>query len=188
MTDALELLKTRHSYKPTDILPDGGPSAAELETILTIASRVPDHGKLAPWRFIVFEGEARARAGDIAAKIFATKNPQATPDQIEFQRGLFLRTPLVVGIVSRTVEHPKIPRWEQEMSAGCSMMNMLLASYAQGYVGCILTEWIADDRDMLTALGLAAEEKMAAFVYIGKPARPTESRPRPALAEIVTRF
>lgn len=188
MSDAIALLTTRHSYKPVDILPDGGPRADELDTILTIAARVPDHGKLAPWRFIVFAGEARARAGAIAAEIFAAKNPQATPDQVEFQRQLFMRAPVVVGVVSRAIAHPKIPRWEQEMSAGCSMMNMLLAAHALGYVGCILSEWIAYDADVLKAFGLTADEKIAGYVYIGNAARDSGSRPRPALANIVTQF
>lgn len=188
MPDAIELLTTRHSFKPIDILPEGGPNPAELDTILSVASRVPDHGKLAPWRFIVFEGAARGRAGGIAADIFARTNPQATAEQIGFQRQLFMRAPLVVGVVSRAADHPKIPVWEQELSAGCSLMNMLVAAHGLGYVGCILTEWIAYDRDVLDAFGLAPHEKIAGYVYIGKPARDNGSRPRPALDDIVTRF
>lgn len=188
MPDALDLLLTRHSYKPIDMFPVGGPSEAELKLILTIAARVPDHGKLMPWRFIVFEDEARNRAGTIFAEKFARDNPSATPDQISFQKGLFLRAPLVIAIVSRTIDHVKIPRWEQDMSAGCSLMNMLLAAHTLGYVGCIMSEWIAYDREVLQALGLSAEEKIAGYVYIARPARDSGNRPRPALADIVTRF
>lgn len=188
MVDAIELLTTRHSFKPVDILPDGGPDATQIDTILTIAARVPDHGKLAPWRFIVFGGAARDRAGEAIADIFARKNPEATADQVETQRRLLHRAPLVIAVVSRTIEHPKIPRWEQEMSAGCSLMNMLLAAHAQGFVGCILTEWIAYDRDVLRVFGVGEDEQIAGFVYIGSAARDSGSRPRPDLASIVTTF
>ncbi len=115
MPDALELLKTRRSLKPMEMT-GPGPSAAELDTILTIGSRVPDHGKLSPWRFIVFEGDGRTRAGEIFAKLFAQKNPQATPDQIEKERTRFSQAPLVIAVVSKTVEHFKVPAWEQELS------------------------------------------------------------------------
>src|SRR5438552_2838757 len=97
-----------------------GPSPAELETILTIGARVPDHGKLAPWRFIVFEGDARVRAGELIAKVFASKNPQATPAEIEVEKRRLTDAPLVIGIVSFTKPHPKVPPWEQELSAGGS--------------------------------------------------------------------
>ncbi len=189
MVDAIELLSTRHSYKPIDIDKDAaGPGASEIDTILTIASRVPDHGKLAPWRFIVFEGDARVQAGEKLAALFATANPQATPDQIDFERKRFLQAPLIIAIVSRTIEHPKVPEWEQVLSSGACAINMLLASYALGYVGCWLTEWYAYDRAACDALGVRADEKVTGFVYLGKPARKTESRPRPELKDIVTRF
>src|SRR4029077_4786244 len=95
-----------------------GPTADQLDTILTIGARVPDHGKLAPWRFIVFEGEARSRAGEIIAKVFAKKNPQATSAEIEGEKKRLTDAPLVVGVVSFTKPHPKVPAWEQELSAG----------------------------------------------------------------------
>ena len=100
MPDALDLLTTRRSVKPVE-LAGPAPSAAELETILTVASRVPDHGKLVPWRFIVFSGEARARASQLLGDIFAKKNPQATPDQIAFERNRFNNAPLVVAMPTR---------------------------------------------------------------------------------------
>lgn len=188
MPDALELLKSRFSYKPADLLPDGGPSDAEIDTLLTIASRVPDHGKLVPWRFIVFSGEARARASRLLGDIFAKKNPQATPDQIAFERNRFNQAPLVVAVVSRAAPHVKIPEWEQVLSSGAAAMNLLHAAYALGYVGGWRTDWFAYDRDAMTALGLAAHEKITGYVYIGKPAVRNESRPRPPLSDIVTKF
>ncbi|RTL49186.1 MAG: nitroreductase [Bradyrhizobiaceae bacterium] len=187
MPDAIELLKTRRSLKPFEMT-GPGPSSAELETILTIGSRVPDHGKIAPWRFIVFEGEGRDKAGEIFARIFKAKNVNATPDQIEKERKKFNDAPLVIGVVSRTVQHFKVPAWEQELSAGASAMNIVLAANALGYAADWLTGWIAFDRDVLTALGLGANEKIAGFIHIGRPTKIIEDRPRPALGEIVTRF
>src|SRR3569623_563638 len=187
MPDALELLKTRRSLKPIEMT-GPGPSAAELDTILTIGSRVPDHGKLAPWRFIVFEGDGRARAGEIFAKLFAQKNPQATPDQIEKERTRFSQAPLVIAVVSKTVEHFKVPAWEQELSAGASAMNVIHAATALGYVCDWVTGWLAFDRDVMNALGLAPNEKNAGFIHISKATKTIEDRPRPPLGEIVTRF
>jgi nitroreductase len=187
MPDAIELLKTRRSLKPIEMT-GPGPSPAELDTILTIGSRVPDHGKIAPWRFIVFEGDGRAKAGEIFARIFTKKKPHATADQIEVERKRFIHAPVVIGVVSKTVEHFKVPAWEQELSAGASAMNIVHASHALGYVADWLTGWVAFDRGVLDALGLAPNEKIAGFIHIGKPTKAIEDRPRPLLSEIVTRF
>jgi nitroreductase len=187
MPDALDLLKTRRSLKPFEMT-GPGPSPAELETILTIGSRVPDHGKMAPWRFIVFEDEARVKAGEIFARIFRLKNVTATQDQIDVEKKRFTHAPLIIAVVSKTAKHPKVPPWEQEMSAGASAMNVVHAAHALGYVANWLTGWIAFDRDVLTALGLQPDEKVAGFIHIGKSERLAEDRPRPALSEIVTRF
>jgi nitroreductase len=185
--DALELLKTRRSVKPRDMT-GPGPSAAELDTILTIGARVPDHGKLAPWRFILFEGDGRLRAGEIIANVFATKNPQASAAEIEVEKKRLTDAPLVIGIVSFTRPHPKVPAYEQELSAGASAMNIITAATALGYGACWLTGWFAFDRDVLDALGLKADEKLAGLIHIGRAAKPNEDRPRPDLSEIVTRF
>jgi nitroreductase len=96
--DALELLKIRRSVKPRE-MSGPGPSASELDTILTIGARVPDHGKLTPWRFIVFEGEARARAGDIIAQVFAKKNPSAPAADIEVEKRRLMDAPLVIAVI-----------------------------------------------------------------------------------------
>ena len=187
MPDAIDLLKTRRSVKPRE-MSGPGPSPTELETILTIGARVPDHGKLAPWRFIIFEGDARARAGEVIAKVFAQKNPQATPAEIDVEKRRLTDAPLVIGIVSFTKPHPKVPAWEQELSAGASAMNMVIAATALGYGACWLTGWFAFDRDVLDGLGLKTDEKLAGFIHIGTPMKASDDRPRPALADIVTRF
>jgi nitroreductase len=187
MQTALELLKMRRSVKPRE-MSSPGPSAAELETILTIGARVPDHGKLTPWRFIVFEGDARQRAGEVIAKVFARKNPQAAATEVELERRRLTDAPLVIGVVSFTRPHPKVPAWEQELSAGASAMNMVTAATALGYGACWLTGWFAFDREVLDGLGLKPDEKLAGFIHIGTASKPTEDRPRPALGDIVTRF
>ena len=158
MPDAIELLKLRRSVKPRE-MSGPGPSPAELDTILTIGARVPDHGKLTPWRFIVFEGDARVRAGDVIAEVFARKNPQAPPAEIDVEKRRLTDAPLVIGVVSFTKPHPKVPAWEQELSAGASAMNIVTAATALGYGACWLTGWFAFDRDVLDGFGIEAGRK-----------------------------
>src|SRR5215207_5820881 len=187
MPDALELLRTRRSIKPIE-LAGPGPSAIEIETLLTIASRVPDHGKLVPWRFIVFEGEARTTAGEAIAAAFRAKYPDCQPEHVESERKRLSRAPLVIAVASRAAPHVKIPEWEQVLSAGAAAMNVVLAAHALGYAANWMTEWYAYDRRVLDAFGLAANERIAGFVHIGRPAQPPVDRPRPPLGDVVTRF
>ena len=187
MLNAIDLLKTRRSVKPREMT-GPGPSPAELETILTIGARVPDHGKLSPWRFIVFEGDAGARAGEVIAKVFVQKNPNAAAAEIDIEKRRLTDAPLVIGVVSFITPHPKVPPWEQELSAGASAMNIVTAATALGYGACWLTGWFAFDRDVLDGFGLKRDEKLAGFIHVGKPSKPNEDRPRPALRDIVTRF
>ncbi len=187
MTTTIDMLNSRRSVPPVAL--DGpGPDATALKNLLRIAARVPDHGKLAPWRFIVFEGEARQKAGDIIARVFAADNPDASADRIDQERKRLALAPLVIGVVSRAAPHVKIPEWEQVMSAGAACMNLIVAANAMGFAASWLTQWYAYDRRVLDALGLSAHEKMAGFVHIGRPAAVIEDRVRPDLAEIVTRF
>jgi nitroreductase len=187
MPDAIEFLKTRRSVKPREMT-GPGPSPDDIETILTIGARVPDHGKLAPWRFILFEGDGRARAGDIIASVFAKKHPNASPAELEVEKKRLTDAPLVIGVVSLTRTHPKVPAWEQELSAGASAMNIVTAATALGYGACWLTGWFAFDRDVLDGFGLKADEKLAGLIHIGNVGKPSDDRPRPSLSEIVTRF
>jgi nitroreductase len=187
VTDTIDFLKTRRSVKPRE-MSGPGPSPAELDTILTIGARVPDHGKLTPWRFIVFEGDARARAGDVIAAVFARKHPDAPAADIDVEKRRMMEAPLVIAVVSMIKAHPKVPAWEQELSAGASCMNIVSAATALGYGANWLTGWFAFDRDVLDGLGLKPEEKLAGFIHIGTATKPSDDRPRPALAEIVTRF
>jgi nitroreductase len=187
MPDALDLLTTRRSMKPIE-LAGPAPSPADIDTILTIASRVPDHGKLVPWRFLVFEGDGRLAAGEKIAAAFRADHPEAKPEHVEMERTRLARAALVIAVVSRAAPHVKIPEWEQVLSAGAAAMNVVLAAHALGYAANWMTEWYAYDRRVLDALGLAANERIAGFVHIGRPAEPAVDRPRPPLGEIVTRF
>src|SRR3954469_25199450 len=110
MTDPIDFLKTRRSVKPRE-MSGPGPSPAELEAILTVGARVPDHGKLAPWRFIVFEGAARVRAGEIIDQVFVRKTPSASHPQIDIKGRRLSDAPLVIAVVSLSKPHPKIPVW-----------------------------------------------------------------------------
>lgn len=185
--DALELLRTRRSPSIPDLI-GPGPSSEELGTILELAVRVPDHGKLAPWRFIVFEGDARRKAGDLIAAAFRADHPDADRERVETERRRLAHAPLVVALVSRAAPHVKIPEWEQQLSAGALGMNVLLAAHALGYSAKWITEWYAYDRRVLDPLGLKPHERIAGFLHIGRVAKRLEERPRPPLSEIVTRF
>jgi nitroreductase len=187
MTETIDLLLSRRSVPP-QTLAEPGPTADDVETLLKIATRVPDHGKLAPWRFVLFEGPARERAGEIAARLVAADNPGVDEARLALERGRFSRAPLVVAVVSRAAPHAKIPEWEQVLSAGAVCMNLTLAALALGYRSAWITEWCAYDRRFCEAIGLAADEKIAGFIHIGRPSVTIEDRVRPKLDDITTRF
>ena len=185
MNDLLDLLRTRRSIPPQN-LEGPGPSGAELDDLLTIAARVPDHGRLVPWRFLVIAGEARQRIGEGIAAAFSADEPNAPAERVAIERSRLARAPLVVAVVSRARPHAKIPEWEQVMSAGAVCMNLVVAANAMGYGTAWLTEWIAFDRRVLDGLGLAPDETVAGFVHIGRASERPADRARPALTDIVT--
>jgi nitroreductase len=187
MQDALDLLKTRRSVKPAELTAPG-PTAAQLDQLLTVAARVPDHGKLTPWRFILFEGAARETAGEAIAGVFKADNPDADEARLMIERTRLSRAPLVVAVVSRAAAHVKIPEWEQVLSAGAAAMNLVVAAHALGFAANWITEWYAYDRRVLEKLGLAPHERIAGFVHIGTPVAPPQDRDRPPLDTIVSRF
>ena len=163
-----------------------GPSKKQLAQILEAGARAPDHGKLFPWRFILFEGKARARAGDILAEVMEAEGERAK--QVEEERGRFLRAPVVIGVISAARESHKIPLWEQELSAGAVCQNILIAATASGFVANWLTEWYAYHPVVKERLGLKPGERLAGFIYIGTPGDALEERPRPDMDKIVTAF
>lgn len=187
MSDALNLLLTRRSI-PAKNLGAPGPDPETLRTLLTAAARVPDHGKLVPWRFILFQGEAREQAGEHLAGLWKRQNPDADADRLDLERSRFSRTPVVVGVVSCAKQHVKIPEWEQVMSAGAVCMTLLTAAHAAGFSAQWLSEWYALDNEAGKLLGLEGQEKFAGFVHIGTALEPPFERARPDLDAIITHW
>jgi nitroreductase len=182
---AISLLLTRRSGS-AKAMGEPGPSKKQLDMILAAAGRTPDHGKLFPWRFIVFQGKGRERIGDILADVL--EKEEERPKQIEEERGRFLRAPVVIGVISAAREMHKIPVWEQELSAGAVCQNVLIAAHALGFVGNWVTEWYAYHPKVKEKLGLKSGERVAGFIYIGTAAVPLEERPRPDMEQIVSYF
>ncbi|MFN7055230.1 nitroreductase [Hyphomonas sp.] len=162
-----------------------GPSPDALDELLSIAARVPDHRKLTPWRFIVFEGAARAQAGEAFAAILKARGREA---EAADAAGLLTRAPVVVAVVSSPRETGRTPAWEQELSAGAVCYNLLLAANACGWGGVWLTEWIAYDPDVADALGLATDERIAGFIYLGTAMASPQERIRADMAPLVRRW
>ena len=160
------------------------PSPAELRDLITLAARVPDHGKLAPWRFIVAEGPAKAALGERLREIAA-----ARPDahKAKAALGKFHAPPLVVCVASR-VTPGDIPAWEQELSAGAVCVTLLNAALAMGYGANWITDWYAFDEDAKAAFGLAADERVAGFIYMGKSCEAPQERVRPDIDVLLTRL
>jgi len=175
--EALTLLARRRSTVAKN-LSGPGPDAAQLDTLLEIGARTPDHGKLFPWRFVVFEGEARARFGDILESRLRMLEPDGPEERYALERNRFLRAPVVIAVVSDVTENHKIPEWEQILSAGAVCQNLLVAASALGFAGQWLTEWYAYDRVVKTALGLAPGERVAGFIYVGTAVCDAEERKR----------
>jgi nitroreductase len=186
-TSALSLLKTRKSAS-VKAMSEPGPTPAQLKTILEIAVRVPDHGKLTPWRLVLFEGEARRQFGEVIKARWHELHPEHGAESLAFQAGLFLRAPSVLVVVSRAGPHVKIPEWEQLLSAGALTQNILLAAAALGVGAQWNTDWIAYDPEIMKAMGLSEHEKIVAIVYFGSPAAALEDRPRPDPESLITRW
>ncbi len=182
-----QALRERRST-PIAQFTDPGPDPALLDHLIAMAMRAPDHGKRTPWRFIVFEGEARAAAGRAIRAAFEAQNPDADPARLEMEANRLMRAPSVVVVVSAAQPDDKIPVWEQELSAGAVCMQLLLAANAHGFCAQWLTEWIAYDRAVLEAFGVTAREKVAGIVYLGTPAEPPLERARPTSADKISRW
>lgn len=161
-----------------------GPDASQMEEILRVAARVPDHRRLAPWRFVLIEGEGRAAFGTRLRQIAVTGGA-GDPDEAA---GLMLRAPMVVAVIASPREDGRTPEWEQTLSAGAACYNLLLAANAIGFAGVWLTEWIAYDARVGALLGLEARERIAGFIYLGTPAADPQERLRPDLASRVSRW
>lgn len=181
----LALLATRRSGKPRDMIAPG-PDAARLRAILTIAARVPDHGKLAPWRFTIVREDQREALADTIVAAYRAEKPEAGRLEIEAMEAFARQAPvLVVALFSPRESH--IPEWEQQLSAGAACMNALHAATAMGFVAGWLTGWAAYSDAVRDAFG-AAPERIAGFLFIGSPAKELEERPRPDPAAIISEW
>jgi nitroreductase len=187
MSQALELLKTRTSPKAADLVPPA-PTEAQLNEMLTVAARVPDHGMMKPWRFIVLPKATRAPIVEKICANFRSGNPGATNAEVEKQRLRFGGSPLIVTVVSRTAPNPKVPEIEQLLSAGAACMNLLNAAHALGFGANWLTGWAAFDKSSKELFGLADNEQIVGFVHIGTMQGEVFQRPRPELSQIVSRL
>jgi nitroreductase len=178
----LSLLATRRSGRPRDLV-GAGPSAAELEQILAVAARVPDHGKLSPWRFVTVDEKARDELASLFRAALAAEDPDAPAAKAEKSDELARSGGTLVVLVSAPVPEHKIPLWEQELSCGAAGMNLLLAAHALGFVAGWVTGWQAYSPTVTAAL-CAPDERIAGFIFIGQPGRELEERPRPALDDV----
>ena len=167
-------------------LKDPGPSPEQLETILTAGARVPDHGKMAPFYFITFQGDARKNVGRFLKEAYEGENPGTPPAKLDLEAERFLRSPLVVAVISH-IRNGKHPQWEQILTAGAACMNICHAAHALGFKANWLTEWYAYNPHFKKSLGLdEARDNVAGFIYIGTPDKEKDERERPDLNDIWT--
>ncbi|HEU0284333.1 MAG TPA: nitroreductase [Sphingomicrobium sp.] len=183
---ALSLLKTRRSGRPREMI-GPGPTEDELLQMLEIAMRVPDHGKLAPWRFLIVGKDQRDQLAWLLRRALQEENPEAGPVHHEKAEQFARQGEALVVVLSSPIQNHKIPVWEQELSAGAAAMNLLHAAHAHGYVGGWITGWEAYSPKVNAAFARPGE-RIAGFVYIGSPGRELEERPRPDPAEVVRKW
>ena len=185
LANTAALLATRRSAKPRDMVAPG-PDAGQLRQILEAAMRVPDHGKLNPWRFVIVEAGQRPAFADLLQDAYRAEKPDAGRLELEAMAQFAHQAPVMVAILSTPTENSKIPPWEQRLSAGAACMNLLLATHAAGFVGSWLTGWPAYNGAVLASLGGAPTDRIAGFLFLGSPSRPLEERPRPAYEAVVS--
>lgn len=164
--DALELLLNRVSVTR---LVDPAPTATQLDVLLRAALRAPDHGQLRPWRFLTVQGEARTRLGELFAEALRLREPDATEEALRKPRKMPLRAPMVLIVIARVLPHPKIPASEQVLAVACAAHGILLAAHAQGLGAVWRTGEYAYDRHVAEQLGLAEDEQVLGFIYLGTP-------------------
>jgi nitroreductase len=185
--ETLDLLLRRRSTS-AKAMGEPGPDAGQLDKILQASARVPDHGKLFPWRFLVVQGDAREALGKILEDALVERKADVSESLRRFERNRFLRAPVIVVVISSLKTEKPIPEWEQRLSAGAVCQNMLVASAAAGFGANWLTEWCAYDDIVTAKLNLAEGEKIAGFVYIGTATAPLTERDRPVLNDVVTHW
>ncbi len=181
-----EVLRTRRSVKILDFDPEHGPNSDELHDILSLANRVPDHGKIAPWRFIILQNDARMDLGNKMADILKAKTPNMDENHYHMEKNRFMRShSVVIMISSPQIHHPKVPVWEQELACGGLGYNITLAANAFGFVATWLSEWPMFDDDIKKLLNLGANERIAGFFYIGKTNKNPIERERKSVDSLI---
>ena len=185
-TSTLSLLRTRRSGRPRDLVAPG-PDAAQLREMLEIAIRVPDHGKLAPWRFVHVASEQREAFARLLHAAYRAANPEPARLEVEAVERFANQAPELVVALSAPVAGTKIPQWEQELSCGASCMSLMLAAHAMGYAAGWVTGWAAYSPQVLSAFARGTE-RIAGFIFIGTPGIPLEERPRPAYEYAVSEW
>jgi nitroreductase len=183
--DAYTFLSSRLSV-PSRLLGEPGPSTEDEARLFQLAVRVPDHGRLTPWRFITLRGDARLRFGDALVALRIAREPGLEPTALDKDRERYRYAPLVVVVVASTTPGHKIPLAEQVQSAGLSAYNLLLGAQALGYGAQWLTGWAAYDADVARLLGLGPDERVVGFVHVGTPRETAAERARPDPAAKIT--
>jgi len=184
----IEFLSSRKSA-PIDLMTEPGPSDAEIETMIGIASRVPDHGRLVPWRFILYRGQARHEIGEKLAALAEKLEGPLPEARLAKERTRFSRAPLVIGVVSLARSDAKnIPQWEKFLSGGAAAMNLSLAANALGYGANWITNWYSDIAEGRAILGLRKAERVIGFVHIGTFKGDIPERPRPDIAGLISDY
>ncbi len=187
MTDLSDFLLSRRSIVVRD-MQGPGPADADVEKILRAGMRVPDHGRLTPWRFIVIKGENREKMGAVLGEAFKKANPDCIEEQVEIEKERFIRAPVVIAVASRTNPAHKIPEWEQILSSGAACQNMLTSALSMGYAAQWITEWYAYNDQVKAALGLEPSDRIAGFIYLGSRNQEPTDRARPEYADIVSEW
>jgi nitroreductase len=182
-----DYLKTRRSVG-IGFLKDPGPTPAELDEILQIGTRVPDHGKFVPWRLIVIEGDARAAAGEKLAAIQKARRPDIDEASLDIERKQFLPAPVTIGVLLSPKPNPKAPEMEQLLSAGNVCFNLSHAAFALGFAASWTNRWYGFDTEAQQMLGARGGERFVGFVHIGTPTTVIEDRDRPDLSQVVSRW
>ncbi len=186
LTSPIRLIETRRSGKPRDMV-EPGPNPAQLDQILAAAMRVPDHGKLAPWRFIVVDADKRDALADLIVGAYLAEKPDAGRLELDALEQFARQAPTLVVVISTPDSQSRIPGWEQQLSAGAACMMMLHASHALGYVASWLTGWAAYSDAVRNAFA-GSEDRIAGFIFIGSPGKALSERPRPEFATIVSHW
>jgi nitroreductase len=185
--DALRLLKERSSTLPR-FMGEPGPSDADLADMFEAATRVPDHGMVQPWRFVVLRGDDRVKMGEVFASALKARDPAASEEAVQAEQKRALRSPVVVAVLARTKQHPKVPRVEQVVSAGQAALTLQLAAQAKGFGSVMLSGDNAYDPHVKAFFGLKEEDSIVAFLYLGTPTGPVPAKKRPEAQKFVEPF